>query len=155
MATLEITAVAPLVSMLPVISTEQSTLVACGCDTVRFPLRVKFATGLGVNVAAEAELAAPAVARARTADRTAAHLITLNSPRVVVILYRYLHYYKLLAISRSTQGARVAVHDRPGRRTARDRRLGVRWSGVDGQIVQGFKSQADFAATDLEAKRIQ
>ncbi|PLR22304.1 hypothetical protein SGCZBJ_18315 [Caulobacter zeae] len=77
--------------MLPVISTEQLTLEACGCPTVKFPLRVKFETGLGVNVAAEAELAAPAVARAMAADRTAAYLITLNSPRFVVICRQYLH----------------------------------------------------------------
>ncbi len=115
-ATLEITAVAPLLSMLPVISTEQVTVVAWGCETVRLPLRVKFETGLGVNVAAEAELATPAVARAMTADRTAAHLITLNSPRVVITRPHYLHQYKLLSNTRLNPEAKP--HDRRPARAA-------------------------------------
>lgn len=115
-ATLEITAVAPLLSMLPVISTEQVTVVAWGCETVRLPLRVKFETGLGVNVAAEAELATPAVAAARAmaADRTAAHLFTLNSPRVVITRPLYLHQYKLLSNTGLNPEAKPRDH-RPAR----------------------------------------
>lgn len=115
-ATLEITAVAPLLSMLPVISTEQVTVVAWGCEIVRLPLRVKFETGLGVNVAAEAELATPAVARAMAADRTAAHLITLNSPRVVITRSHYLHQYKLSSNTRLNPEEKP--HDRRPARAA-------------------------------------